>query len=740
MNLKFLIVYTINFLFVLIVSDSFSQNNYQDSLWSIYRDNKVADSNKVKALHKIASSYYPEKLDSCLLLKEQEIQFALKNNLKKHAIEDLNKIGALFCNRGDYIKAMDYSFRALKIADDLKDKGQLAECYSCIGVIYSIQSYSEKAFEYQFKALKLREEIGDKGPRYELIAEIYLKQPNFDKALEYYMKDLIIYQKNGDKNDLAWFYSKIGNVYKDKGDYSNAFKYYQKSLKLAKEIKNSQRTAACYSNLSDIYFYQLNFQSALEFAFKALDIWKALNLELPKANCFSQISKIYAYQKAYSKAIEYSDLALTEIKKGDFTSGIGEYYINTGILYDSIQKYNLAIKYFDSSLIIAKKINNLTLECHSNEQLANAYAKFGNYKNAFTYYINFKKLTDSVVGLENSKQLGDFKTQFEVRKKEDELNIISKTKEIKSDEEKKRQRLVIYSVIGVLVLVLIFSFLIYNRFRITRNQKQIIEIKSQETAAQKHLVEEKQKEIIESITYAKRLQEAILPPQEFIDKYVPNNFIIYKPKDLVAGDFYWAEIINDMFFIAAADSTGHGVPGAMVSVVCSNALNRAIKEFNLTTTGKILDKTRELVLETFEKSTSEVKDGMDISLLCIDSRNKNIFWSGANNPLWYVQDNELKEIKADKQPIGKTEYSKPFTTHQIEYKENTSFYLFTDGFADQFGGPNGKKFKYKQFSDLLLKHTDLVQEEQSVIIDKAFTEWKGDLEQVDDVCVIGIKI
>ena len=236
------------------------------------------------------------------------------------------------------------------------------------------------------------------------------------------------------------------------------------------------------------------------------------------------------------------------------------------------------------------------------------------------------------------------------------------------------------------------------------------------------------------------MQEAILPPQEFIDKYLPNNFILYKPKDLVAGDFYWAEKINDLFFIAAADSTGHGVPGAMVSVVCSNALNRTIKEFSLRETGKILDKTRELVLETFEKSASDVKDGMDISLLCIDSKNKSISWSGANNPLWYIQNNQLIELKADKQPIGKTEYPKPFTTHQIEYKENTTFYLFTDGIADQFGGPNGKKFKYKQFSDLLLKSNDLTQKQQCDIINKAFLNWKGEIEQVDDVCVIGLKI
>ncbi len=264
--------------------------------------------------------------------------------------------------------------------------------------------------------------------------------------------------------------------------------------------------------------------------------------------------------------------------------------------------------------------------------------------------------------------------------------------------------------------------------------------RTKEINEQKHLLLEKQKEMFDSISYAKRLQEAILPPQEFINSYIPDNFILYKPKDLVAGDFYWAEHVGDKFFIAAADSTGHGVPGCMVSVVCSNALNRSVKEFNLTDTGKILDKTRELVLETFAKSTSDVKDGMDISLLSIDTKNKQLFWSGANNPLWYIEDNELKEIKADKQPIGKSDHAKPFTTHQIDYKENTTFYLFTDGFADQFGGPKGKKFKYKPLSDLLVLNNNFSFQEQGTILDKTFSDWKGDLEQVDDVCVIGLKL
>ncbi|HEY1038120.1 MAG TPA: SpoIIE family protein phosphatase [Bacteroidia bacterium] len=325
-------------------------------------------------------------------------------------------------------------------------------------------------------------------------------------------------------------------------------------------------------------------------------------------------------------------------------------------------------------------------------------------------------------------------TQALQKQIEQESNLKVLALEKDAEVRKKRHLYFIITLVAVTMIISFFAFLRQRKLRKEINKQKFV------VEEQKHLVEEKQKEIIDSISYAKRLQEAILPPQEFINSHLTNNFIYYQPKDIVAGDFYWAEKINDLFFIAAADSTGHGVPGAMVSVVCSNALNRTVKEFGLTNTGKILDKTRELVVETFAKSNTDVKDGMDVSLLCIDKQNQKIFWSGANNPLWYIQDNELKEIKADKQPIGKTDNPKPFSTWENEYRPNTTFYLFTDGLADQFGGPQGKKFKYKQFEQLLVSINEKTMQEQAGIINQKFEDWKGELEQVDDVCVIGIKI
>jgi serine phosphatase RsbU (regulator of sigma subunit) len=249
-------------------------------------------------------------------------------------------------------------------------------------------------------------------------------------------------------------------------------------------------------------------------------------------------------------------------------------------------------------------------------------------------------------------------------------------------------------------------------------------------------------EIQDSIKYAKRIQSAILPPQKLVKEYLPESFVLYKPKDIVAGDFYWMEHMDDSILFAAADCTGHGVPGAMVSVVCNNGLNRSVREYGLTEPGKILDKTREIILQEFEKSEEEVKDGMDISLCALNVKERKLEWSGANNPLWIVRKDaqEIEEIKANKQPIGRYAEPKPFTTHQINLSAGDTVYVFTDGYQDQFGGDKGKKFKAAKFKELLLQIQTLSLEEQRKKIDAAFESWRGQLEQVDDVCVIGVRV
>jgi serine phosphatase RsbU (regulator of sigma subunit) len=285
------------------------------------------------------------------------------------------------------------------------------------------------------------------------------------------------------------------------------------------------------------------------------------------------------------------------------------------------------------------------------------------------------------------------------------------------------------------------------------------DLKKKRFMQQKLIIEQSHREIKDSINYAKRIQSAILPPSKLVKKYLEDSFVLYKPKDVVAGDFYWLECLkdsntsNEIILVASCDCTGHGVPGAMVSVICNNALNRSVREYKLSDSGEILNKTREIVIEEFEKSDDDVQDGMDISLAVIDfdreNDKANILWSGANNPLWILRkgDSEISEIKPDKQPIGKYDNLNEFTTHKIELDKDDIIYLLTDGYQDQFGGDTeeekqkgGKKFKPSQFKDLLVSIRNEPMELQKKILNETFHTWKGSLEQVDDVCLIGIRI
>lgn len=259
--------------------------------------------------------------------------------------------------------------------------------------------------------------------------------------------------------------------------------------------------------------------------------------------------------------------------------------------------------------------------------------------------------------------------------------------------------------------------------------------------SQKERIQLQNEEIKQSINYAKRIQMAILPPDDLVNEYLPKSFVLYRPKDIVAGDFYFLEPSGDQIVFAAADCTGHGVPGAMVSVICNNALNRSVREFKLTQPEDILSKTRELVIREFEKSSENVQDGMDISLCSYNTKTKELKWAGANNPLWIIRkgSQEIEEYKPDKQPIATYEEIRPFNGHSIQMNEGDLIYIFSDGYQDQFGGDRGKKYRPAQLRETLVRISTETMEKQSELLNQEFENWQGDYEQVDDVCVIGVR-
>jgi tetratricopeptide (TPR) repeat protein len=616
--------------------------------------------------------------------------------------DDTNKVNTLKAlsdklrRTGKYDTALATAFQAKTLAEKLEYQKGIAGVCTIIGVVYRIQGTYAKALEFDFKALSIYESIKDKNGTAICLGNIglvYWNQSSLTKALNYDYRALAMYQAMKDKKGIARNLGNIGIVYFEQRDFAQALEYDLKALALDQELGDMVGISANLGDIGNIYTEQGNYPKALEYDFKAL--------------------------------------ALDE-KIGD-RNGIGRNQGNIGNILLAQKKFKLAKLYLDSALDISKALGDKV-------SVKDAYGGFlgldtitGNYKTGLEDYKKYIAYTDSLVNEENTKKTVQAEMNFEFTQKQAAQKAEQEKKDAISAADKKRQSIIMGSVSAGLVVVLLFSVLLFSRYKLTQRQKKIIE-------EQKSLVEEKNKEVLDSITYAKRLQDAILPPLSFIKHYLPESFVLYKPKDIVAGDFYWMERAGDSILIAAADCTGHGVPGAMVSVVCSNALNRTVKEFKITETGKILDKVRELVLETFEKSESNVQDGMDISLCCINSVKHEIQWSGAYNPLWYIRNGVLIEVMADKQPIGKTDKPLAFTTHNLKLQSGSALYLFTDGYADQFGGEKGKKFKYKQLQEFLLANATLPMDLQKNKLEVTLDGWKGNLEQVDDILVIGIRI
>ena len=603
---------------------------------------------------------------------------------------------------------------------------------------------------------------------YRKIGNIYRDELSaLPKALEYYQKSLKKAEEINFKKGIAVAQFSIGNVYQDLSDNGKALDYFQKGLKMFEVIGDKKGIGLCLTGIGLVLNEQSQYKKALEYFNKSKKMFEDIKDENNISTTLINIA--YSHEQLNDNASALADYqkSLELCKQIGDSAGIGVSLAGIGNVYQrtDIKK---AEQYYSQALQIAKQFQDLTNEKENLNALKEVYRKQKKYKEALDLYDNYISVRDSISSQQNNKEIAKMEMQSDFEKKE-AVAKAEHEKQIAIEEEKnKKQRVIIFSVVIGLLLVVIFSIFILNRWRVTQRQKKIIEIQKEEVdkqreladsrriiaeeqkyvietqktevEKQKKLVEDHQKEIIDSITYAKRLQEAILPPLDFVKKHLPDSFILYKPKDIVAGDFYWMEELDNTIFIAAADCTGHGVPGAMVSVVCCNAINRTVKEFGLRETGKILDKVTELVLETFEKSGEDVKDGMDISLMAIHKTNKQINWSGANNPLLYFSNGEAIEIAADKQPVGKHDNRKPFTTNTISYLPDTTFYLFTDGYADQFGGPKGKKFMYKKMQAKLLEVSNKPMNEQKKNLDETITEWKGSTEQVDDICIIGIKI
>ncbi len=587
-------------------------------------------------------------------------------------------------------------------------KESLARALNNIGYINYSKGKMKAALNYFISSLKLQEELGNKsgiGQSLNNIGVIYFDLDQINEAIDYYERSLKIHEEIGDKDGIASSLNNLGAMYNAQGQPKEALDYSIRSLKIQEELGDKPGIANTLNNIGSLYNRQGEIIEALDYYTRGLKIQEDIADKKGISSSLNNIATIYSKQDKLEQAAIYALRSLSISQQIGYPANIGQAASLLSIVYKKQGKGLKALEMYKLSITMRDSITNQeTLNAAVQQQ-----AVYDNEKN--------KTIDDA---------------------EHDKILAIEQ-------EQKAKQKVIVFSISGGLCLVAIFLVFLLSRLKVTRKQKYIIEQQKVKVIQQKEDVEfahkeleEKNQEILDSILYAKRIQSAILPSVKLVKEYLKESFILYKPKDVVAGDFYWMEQKDGKVLFAAADCTGHGVPGAMVSVVCNNGLNRSVREHGLTIPGEILDKTREIIVKEFQKSEEGVKDGMDIALCSIEGM--KLQYAGAYNPLWIIRNGEIIETKANKQPIGQFENPEPYTTHSFDLEQGDTIYIFSDGYVDQFGGEKGKKFKSKAFRELLLSIQDKTMEDQKISIDEIFETWKGASEQIDDVCVIGVRV
>ena len=697
------------FLLILILSiyssiTLFGQNIKVDSLMISLKSTKN-DTARIDAYIGLCDAFSVSNPDTSVYFGEQGLKIAIKIKYNDGIANCYITIGYVHYIIGRYDKALNYYLKSLKIYEEAGNKIGIAKCHCNIGMIYQEQGSFYKALEYYIKSLKIYKNIGDKegiavcniciGVIHDYKGCLALSDSDslqakkeYEKAIEYYFKSLKIYEEAGDKKSMAGCYCNVGIVYQEQENYNKALEYYLKPLKLYEETGNKTGIMACYINLA------------------------SLNGTLSDAETLNK-----------NKRLDY---------------------------------LNKAVEYGEKTLALAKETNSLSEQNMAANILMEANKKLGNYKKSIEYAYIFIATKDSMFSEDKTKALAGMEAKYQNEKKQLEIDKLNKEKELQVSENKK-QKIIIFSVIGGLLLIVAFAIFVVNRLRITRKQKRLIENQRDEISAQrdeieaqrdlvttqKERIEEIHKEVTDSINYAKRIQEAVLPISIDARAVLGEHFVLFKPKDIVSGDFYWTTKVNNLQFIAVADCTGHGVPGAFMSMLGISFLSEIVSKQETTKASQVIDKLRIEIINALQQKgqSGEQKDGMDMTLCVINSLNNQLQYAGANNPLFIVTNQkELKVIEADKMPVAIHEHMENFTNHEYQLQMGDCIYLASDGYEDQFGGQKNKKFMSKQLKELLINISDKPMNEQHEILNTTFENWRGEHEQIDDVTILGLKI
>jgi serine phosphatase RsbU (regulator of sigma subunit) len=702
----------------------------------------------------------------------QKVLKGLNARANDPGLQDTDRVNVLallsrrYSIRGDHSTAVKYARIGENISEKLIEEGFIKEGKRClansiknIGYAHSMkEDYSNALREYK-KELKLRQELDDKKGLaicYNGIGSIYVLQENIPVAMEYFFKALALMESTNNKDEISTVYNSLGICYIRQGNFDKALDYYKKELQIGEQLGNTEITSIALSNIGAVYGYQGNHAKALEQFQKFKAISETGDNLHDLALAYINIGSTYESMNQLDKALENEFKALEILDKQPNHQYQGLTYLNIGGAYIAMIQQNIGDKqknineakdYLNKALITYEKLGLVSYigECYS--YLSQLEGAIGDHKNAFEHYKKHIQYKDSVTNTENTSKSIRVEMNYEFEKKENAANLEQEKKEALAQEENEKQKVIRNLFIVAFGFMLLLAIFIFISYRQKKHVNTVISSQKLEVEEQKALVEKNQKQIIDSINYAKRIQSSILPNDTILKKIYPESFILYRPKDIVSGDFYWFCTLPDSkeMILAVADCTGHGVPGAFLSMVGSTLLNEIVTHKNITDPAEILKALCTGLCSTLvSKQKEEINpDGMDISICKIDSAKKRLMFAGANQTLYLVGNGKVEKTESQINSINGVfdlRTNDQLYSIGVDLSDITSVYMTTDGFADQMGEKTKKKFLSSRFEDLILEVHNLPAKEQLEKIESTFISWKGSQKQIDDILVIGFKV
>jgi serine phosphatase RsbU (regulator of sigma subunit) len=699
------------------------------------------DSEKVALLNSISFNFRNNDFEMALKFGNQALELSRKSGLGRGEARALNNLGLAYFYNSQIDTAMFFYGQSIDVARHNHDSDNIALGYNQMGNAYKNLSNLPMAADFLKRSIDVRMAMHDSSGAalgQMNLGSVYNRMGNYPLALNNLLTAQSIFEKEGKngRSNLAGCYNGIGNTYMSQKDYPKARQYFQMATRLFREEDDKNGLATALVNIGNCLYYIRQYESALTYYFEALELRQKLGNPMNTARCLLNLGDSYFSLNDYKNGEQYYNQAFAIYKEKGTDEDLATVYLNMGTLYASTGRLKLGNEFLNKGLEYARRSGNISELLGTFHDASESYARLGDYKTAYELNRTYSQSHDSLFDIARAQTITQMQSTFDIKSKENEIDRLNKEKEL-GEEKSRTQQTIILSMSAIVLLLCLSGFLAYRGYKRTRAV-------NSELSTAYGIIEEKNKAITDSLDYAKKIQQAILPLTRDLERVFPSGFGLYGPRDVVSGDFYWfAEAEGNKFLLAAADCTGHGVPGAFMSMLGSDKLTHAVRERKMTRPGEILSYLNKSVKHTLKQneSDSELRDGMDIALCCFDFNARSLEYAGANRPLYHVRAGKLTEYRPTKAPIGGlTSDEQYYENHLVELRKDDMIYIFTDGYADQFGGPEGKKFMSKRLKELIISVSHLTTKEQEKIFVETHRHWKGSRDQVDDLLLIGIRV